>query len=110
MSIGAIASTLTDPSDYFHAWYGKDAPQNYSRWHNPAFEKLVGQIDREVDEGRRRALVRQAEAILEQDPPLLPIAWEQLSDAWYTNVRGVNPQRITGIYDVVRWDIAWLAR
>jgi len=108
LSIGAIASTLTDPSDYFHAWYGKDAPQNYSKWHSPAFEGLVGQIDREVDEGRRKTLVRQAEAILEQDPPVLPIAWEQLSDAWYTYVRGINPRLISGVYDVVRWDIAWL--
>ena len=110
LAIGTVASTLMDPSDYFHAWYGKDGPQNYSKWQSPAFEKLVAQIDREVDDARRRKLVREAEAVLEQDPPFLPVAWEQLTDAWYTHVKGVNPRQIFGIYDVVRWDIGWLDR
>ena len=108
LSIGAVVSTLIDPSDYFNAWYGKDGPQNYSKWHNQAFQKVVHQIDRELDDAKRNALVRQAEAILEQDPPLLPVAWEQLSDGWYTSVKGHNPRTIFGIYDVVRWDTAWL--
>ncbi|PYM06860.1 MAG: hypothetical protein DMD82_07275 [Candidatus Rokuibacteriota bacterium] len=108
LSIGAVVSTLIDPSDYFNAWYGKDGPQNYSKWHNPVFQKVVHQIDRELDDAKRNALVRQAEAILEQDPPLLPVAWEQLSDGWYTYVKGHNPRNIFGIYDVVRWDTAWL--
>jgi peptide/nickel transport system substrate-binding protein len=30
LAIGAIVSTLLDPSDYFNAWHGKDGPQNYS--------------------------------------------------------------------------------
>src|SRR5215813_3137234 len=42
LTIGAIVSTLIDPSDYFNAWYGKDAPQNYSRWYNKEFQDLVG--------------------------------------------------------------------
>ncbi len=110
LSIGAIVSTLMDPSDYFNAWYGKDGPQNYSKWHNPAFQTLAAQIDRELNDARRKALVRQAEMLLEQDPPFLPVAWEQLSDAWYAYVKGQNPSRIFGIYDVVRWDTAWLDR
>jgi peptide/nickel transport system substrate-binding protein len=34
LAIGAIVSTLVDPSDYFNAWYGKNGPQNYSFWDN----------------------------------------------------------------------------
>ena len=110
LAVGTVASTLMDPSDYFHAWYDKGGPQNYSKWSSPDFERLVGQIDREVDDARRKKLVREAETMLEQDPPLLPVAWERLTDAWYTHVKGVNPRRIFGIYDVVRWDIGWLDR
>jgi ABC-type transport system substrate-binding protein len=110
LSVGAIVSTLMDPSDYFNAWYGKDGPQNYSKWHNPAFQTLAAQIDRELNDARRKARVRQAEMLLEQDPPFLPVAWEQLSDAWYAYVKGQSPRRIFGIYDVVRWDTAWLDR
>ncbi len=108
LTISAIVSTLLDPSDYFHSWYAKDGPQNYSHWHNPAFEALVPQIDRETDATKRKALIRQAEAIVEQDPPLLPVAWEQVHDGWYTYVKGPDPTHYFGVYDVVRCDTMWL--
>ena len=68
----------------------------------------VQQIDRELDEAKRQALVRQAEDILEQDPPLLPNSWEKINDAWYTYVKGHNPTNYFGLYDVVRCDTMWL--
>jgi peptide/nickel transport system substrate-binding protein len=110
ITISAIVSTLMDPSDYFNAWYGKDGPQNYSRWSNDEFQALVKQIDSELDHAKRKARVQEAEMIMEQDPPLLPISWEKINDGWYTYVKGVNPYHIFGIYDVVRWDTAWLDR
>jgi ABC-type transport system substrate-binding protein len=108
LTIGAIVSTLIDPSDYFHAWYGADGPQNYSKWHNNTFEELVRQIDRELDDAKRKALIRQAEESMEQDPPLLPVSWEKIDDGWYNYVKGHNPYNYFGIYDVVRLDMFWL--
>jgi len=108
LAIGAIVSTLLDPSDYFNAWYGKDGPQNYSFWDNKEFQTLSQQIDREVDAEKRQDLIRQAEAIMEQDPPLLPISWEKINDIWYNYVKGHNPYEYFGVYDVVRLDTIWL--
>ena len=108
LAISAIVSTLMDPSDIFSAWYGKDGPQNYSRWTNASFHDLAAQIERELDDGKRRAMVRKAEDILESDPPLIPVAYEQIYDAWYNKVHGQNPSTFFGIYDVVRWDNVWL--
>jgi peptide/nickel transport system substrate-binding protein len=108
LAIGAIVSTLLDPSDYFNAWYGKDGPQNYSFWDNKEFQALLPQIDREVDAEKRQDLIRQAEAIMEQDPPLLPVAWENINDIWYSYVRGHDPRDYFGVYDVVRLDTVWL--
>ena len=108
LTISAIVSTLLDPSDYFHSWYAQDGPQNYSHWHNPALEALLPQIDRETDAAKRKALIQQAEAIVEQDPPLLPVAWEQVYDGWYTYVKGPDPMHYFGVYDVVRCDTMWL--
>jgi ABC-type transport system substrate-binding protein len=108
ITINIQASVLIDPSDYFHAWYSKDGPQNYSQWHNPAFEALLLQIDRELDDTKRKNLVRQAEAIFEQDPPLLPVSWEKINDGWFNSVKGHNPYNYFGIYDVVRFDTFWL--
>ena len=107
LCVGAIVSTLLDPSDYFNAWYRTGGPQNYSFWDNPKFNALVDQIDAEVDPAKRKALIRQAEAIMEQDPPVLPICWEQINDVWWNYVKGYNPYDYFGVYDVVRQDIFW---
>ena len=45
LAIGAVVSTLLDPSDYFNAWYRTGGPQNYSFWSNENFDALVDQID-----------------------------------------------------------------
>src|SRR5206468_659533 len=82
--------------------------QNYSRWTNPAFHDIASQVERELDDNRRKALVHKAEDILEQDPPLIPVSYEQIYDAWYNKVHGQNPSTYFGIYDVVRWDQVWL--
>jgi ABC-type transport system substrate-binding protein len=108
LAIGAIVSTLLDPSDYFNAWYGKDGPQNYSFWDNKEFQALSAQIDGEVDPAKRLPLIRQAEAILEQDPPLLPVAWERIHTVWYSYLKGLRPYDAFGIYDIVREDTFWL--
>ena len=108
ITIGLSSSTLMDPSDYFRAWYSKDGPQNYSQWHNTAFEELLSQIDRELTEAKRQDLVRQAEAIFEQYPPLLPVSWEKINDGWFNYVKGHNPYNYFGIYDVVRFDTFWI--
>ena len=63
---------------------------------------------REVDAKKRLDLVRQAEMIMEEDPPLLPVSWEKINDGWYNFVKGHNPKEYFGIYDVVRFDTFWL--
>jgi len=108
IAIGAVVSTLLDPSDYFNAWYKKGGVQNYSNWDNAKFNELLPQIDTEVDPAKRKALVRQAEEIMEADPPLFPVAWEKIVDVWQKFVKGHNPKDYFGIYDVVRFDTFWL--
>jgi len=108
LAIGAVVGTLLDPSDSFRAWYGKDGPQNYSFWDNMEFQALTARIDREVDPAKRLPLVHQAEAMMEQDPPLLPVAWERINEIWYNYVKGLNPAAYFGIFDVVRLDTVWL--
>jgi len=110
LAISAIVSSVMDPSDYFTAWYGQYGPQNYSGWNNEQFQALSKQIDRELDPAKRTSMVRKAEDIMEQDPPLIPISYEQIYDAYYNKVKGQNPSTFFGIYDVCRWDNVWLAQ
>src|SRR3954466_65856 len=72
LAVGAIVSTLLDPSDYFNAWYRTGGPQNYGFWNNEKFNALVDQIDREVDPKKRLELVRQAGPPLAEAPPARP--------------------------------------
>src|SRR5262249_6155696 len=109
LALRAIVTNLMDPSDYFTAWYGANGPQNYSGWNNEQFQSLAKQIERELDDTKRKAMVRKAEDIMEQDPPLIPVSYEQIYDAYYNKVKGQNPSTFFGIYDVVRWDNVWLA-
>jgi ABC-type transport system substrate-binding protein len=108
LAVGAIVSTLLDPSDYFNAWYKKDGPQNYGFWDNKTMNELLPQIDTEIDTKKRLELIRKVEAAMEQDPPVLPVAWEKIIDIWYNYVKGHNPKDYFGIYDVVRFDTFWL--
>ena len=45
MAIGAIVSTLIDPSDYFNAWYGKGGPQTASMSDAAILEAFNNMID-----------------------------------------------------------------
>ncbi len=108
LAIGAVVSTLLDPSDYFNAWYRTGGPQNYSAWNNKEFDTLLDQIDREVDPAKRLALIHQTEAIMEAEIPVLPVAWERINDVYRDYVKGHNPADYFGIYDVVREDTFWL--
>ena len=41
LAVGAVVSTLLDPSDYFNAWYKKDGPQNYGFWDNDEVQRAA---------------------------------------------------------------------
>ena len=45
---------------------------------------------------------------MEQDPPLLPVAWENIDDVWYNYVKGLRPDDYFGAYDVCRQDTFWI--
>ena len=89
-----VVSTLLDPSDYFNAWYRTGGPQNYSQWSSKEFDALLDQIDSEVDPAKRLDLIRKTEAIMEQEIPVLPVAWERINDVYRDFVKGPQPGRL----------------
>ena len=108
ITLSAVVLAIRDPSDYYRAWYGKDGPQNYSLWENDEFEAMLDKIDRELDPDKRLQLIREAELLMEREVPLAPVAWEEITDGWWNYVKGIDPRHNVGIYDVIRWDTAWL--
>jgi ABC-type transport system substrate-binding protein len=86
--VGAIVSTLLDPSDYFNAWY-RSGGRRTTR--SGAMRSLTGWSIRSirVDPATHGADPSGRE-IAEQDPPVLPICWEQINDVWW-NGEGLQP-------------------
>ena len=109
LAIGAVVSTLLDPSDYFNAWYKTGGPQNYSNWYGPAHGRADA-ADR--PRGGQREAPR-------PDPPgrgdhggepavAAGGLGDRSSTATGNYVKGHNPKDYFGIYDVVRMDTMWL--
>ena len=100
-------STLLDPSDYFNAWYGKGAPQNYSRWYNKDFQDLVQQIDRELMRQNARRWCGRRRTFWSRIRRCSPTPGKNQRRLVYLR-EGHNPTNYFGLYDVVRCDTIWL--
>lgn len=51
----------------------EDSPQNFGRWRDAGYARLLGAAAIETDAARRRSLLQQAEARMMQDYPLMPV-------------------------------------
>jgi oligopeptide transport system substrate-binding protein len=74
-----------DAENYLSVFYSKNpAPPNYTRYHNPAYDKLYEQALTIANDSARYALYRQMDKIIIEDAPVVPL--------WYDEViRLVNP-------------------
>jgi ABC-type oligopeptide transport system substrate-binding subunit len=50
-----------------------DSPQNFGRWSNTQYSRLLADAAVETDVARRRQLLQQAERLMLGDYPLLPV-------------------------------------
>ena len=79
---------LNDPPPIFRSGWGADypdpdnfiklfssySPQNYSRWKNSRYDRLLEQAARELNEQKRVRLYNEAQRLLcEEDVPIVPL-------------------------------------
>ncbi len=65
-----------DASNFLESVFRSTSPDNYLKWNNPPFDRLVDSAARDPDLTRRRASYRAAEKILvEENAVLLPLWW-----------------------------------
>jgi len=103
LAISAIVSTLMDPSDIFSAWYGQGRRRTTRAGRTRPSTTIANQVERELDDNKRRMLVRKAEDILENDRRSSGVVRADLRRLEQQG-EGQNPSTYFGIYDVVRWD------
>ena len=105
---GAVEWASAEPSFAFRSTYSAGAGQNYGHWENAEFESYLDQIDRELDPVKRLQLIHDAELLLEQEVPLAPLAYEIVTMGYQNDVKGLDVAHNIGVYDVGRFDTAWL--
>lgn len=88
---GGWIADYNDPYNFLFLGEFRSVPMNYSRYNNPEYDALVEQANREQDLGVRAGLLAQAEQMLIDDMPIIPLVY-------YVNKNLVNP-RVTGWVD-----------
>jgi len=72
-----------DPVSFLDV-FRSDSGNNYTGWANPTYDNLLFEADRTTEPGRRFELLRQAEAILLEEAPIVPLYT-------FTHVFAINP-------------------
>ncbi len=83
---GSWIADYPDAENYLSVFYSKNpAPPNYTRYNNPAFDRLYEQALLETADSSRDKLYRQMDQLVMDDAPVVPL--------WYDEVfRLVNPR------------------
>lgn len=88
-----------DPMTFLEIWLSHSG-LNHSRWGSERFDALIQEANRTPDKGKRSALLREAETLLLDASPLIPVFFYKrayLIDprvrGWEDNVMSIRPYR-----------------
>lgn len=88
---GGWIADYNDPYNFLFLGEYRSVPMNYSRYNNPEYDQLVTDANMEQDLTVRASMLAEAEQMLIDDMPVIPIVY-------YVNKNLVNP-RVTGWED-----------
>ena len=101
LALGGWAADYPDPQDWFGMLFGCQGAYNQSAYCNPSFDQLVARADTATALGDRLPLYHQAQTLLTQDAPVLPLFVRGrlvLVKPWIQSVDG-GPLQITAADD-----------
>lgn len=84
------AADYLDPQNFLSLMLHSKAPENTLGYNNPRFDALCDQADVLGDEKRRMELYHQAEEIVVNDAPWIPIYYQVDVELWNPRLRGVE--------------------
>lgn len=79
-----------DPYAFIGLFAG-DSGQNNTGWQNDRYDELLDKIRNEVDEPKRRAMLHEAEVLLMDEMPIIPLYFDMSTGMSRTYVSGVYP-------------------
>ncbi|MFU3248718.1 ABC transporter substrate-binding protein [Pseudomonas paraeruginosa] len=93
-----------DPDNWLGTLYGCDAVDgnNFSKWCDAGYDKLVKDAKRTTDQGKRTELYKQAQHILKEQVPITPIAHSTVYQPMRKTVRDfkISPFGLNSFYEV----------
>ena len=93
-----------DPDNWLGTLFGCDAinGNNFSKWCNPEFDKLITAAKNTTDKEQRTKLYEQAQQLLKEQVPLTPIAHSTVYQPMRKNVEGfkISPLGLMSFYGV----------
>ncbi len=88
-SAGWIGDYL-DPTTFLNMWTEGNGNNN-TGWHNDRYEELLKQAALQADTEARHRLLAEAEAVLMEEQPILPVSWYSRNYLHRPEVKGWHP-------------------
>lgn len=84
-----------DAENYLSVFYSKNpAPPNYTRYHNPSFDALFEKAITETNDSLRYILYRQADQVVMNDAPVVPLWYDEVVHLVQPYVKGFKPNAL----------------
>ena len=92
---GSWIADYPDAENYLSVFYSKNpAPPNYTRYNNPAFDALFEKAISETNDSLRYKLYQQADQVMINDAPVVPLWYDKVVRLVQPNVKGFKPNAL----------------
>lgn len=92
---GSWIADYPDAENYLSVFYSKNpAPPNYTRYKNPVFDALFEKALSETNDTLRYKLYRQADQVMIDDSPVVPLWYDEVIHLVQPNVHGFEPNSL----------------
>ena len=92
---GSWIADYPDAENYLSVFYSKNpAPPNYTRYNNPRFDELFDRAIAETNDSARYELYRQADQLIMNDAPVIPLWYDKVVRLVQPHVKGFPPNAL----------------
>ncbi len=92
---GSWIADYPDAENYLSVFYGKNpAPPNYTRYNNPAFDRLYEKALTETNDSLRFELYRQMDRMILEDAPVVPLWYDEVIHLVQPFVKNFQPNSL----------------
>ena len=92
---GSWIADYPDAENYLSVFYSKNpAPPNYTRYKNPVFDQLFEKALAETNDSLRYKLYQQADQVMINDAPVVPLWYDEVIHLVQPNVKGFEPNSL----------------